>query len=76
MPDRRHLQVRCPSGDPSRATIHLDGKQLPFVSRIQITLDTQTGEAAATLTIPAALLDLDVDARALITSHSTSEEQP
>lgn len=68
--ERHRLEVRCPDGDPSRATIHLDGEQLMFVSRVEFALDCDTGKATAKLTVPAPMLDLDVSAAAFITAHT------
>lgn len=75
-PQRHRLEVRCPSGNPSEATIHLDGQQLLFVSRIELVIDAQTREAAVRLTVPAAVLDLDVDAAAFVTAHSSGAPAP
>ncbi|MBM9509978.1 hypothetical protein [Actinacidiphila acididurans] len=75
-PRQHRLEVRCPSGNPSKATIHLDGQQLLFVSRVELVLDAQTREAAVRLTVPAAVLDLDVDAAAFVTAHSSDTPVP
>lgn len=74
MAERHRLQIHCPNGSLSEATIRLDGEQLMFVSRIELILDGTTREATARLTIPAALLDLDVDAAAFITAHAEPGE--
>lgn len=80
MSQRHRLELRCPDGNPSKATIHLDGEQLLFVSRVELVLDAATGEATARLTVPAAALDLDVDAAVFVTAHTdeppTSAETP
>jgi hypothetical protein len=75
MSQRHRFEVRCPSGNPSEAAIYLDGKQLLCISRLELVLDGQTGEAAVRLTVPAEYLDLDVDAAAFVAAH-TVEVQP
>lgn len=71
MADARHrLELRCPTGDPNSTTIYLDGEQLMFVRRVEFVLDAKTGEASAQLTVPAAMLDIDVDAAAFVTAHT------
>jgi hypothetical protein len=67
---KHRLEVRCPNGNPGQATIHLDGEQLTFVSRIEFVADCNTREVTAKLTIPGAYLDIDVDAAAFITAHA------
>lgn len=74
MPQRHRLELRCPTGNPSEATIHLDGEQLLFVTRVEIVLDGNTREATARLTVPASMLDLDVDAAAFVTAHVEGAE--
>lgn len=69
MTERHRLQIHCPNGSPSEATIRLDGEQLLFVSRFELVLDSATREATVRLTIPAEMLDLDVDAAAFITAY-------
>lgn len=71
---RHRLELRCPTGNPDQATIHLDGEQLLFVTRIELVLDGATREATARLTIPAAYLDLDVDVAAFVTAHTEPEQ--
>jgi hypothetical protein len=74
--ERHRLEVRCPGGNPSTATIHLDGQQLLFVTRVELVLDGDTREAAVRLTVPAAMLDLDVDAAVFVTGHTDESAAP
>lgn len=71
---RHRLKVTSPTGNPSQAVLELDGRQLDFVSRIELVLDADTGEATVRLSIPAATLHLDVDAQVLVTAHAPQEE--
>lgn len=76
MTDIQHrLELRCSTGNPGRTTIHLDGKQLTFVSRVELVLDCNGG-GEVKLAIPAALLDLDVDAAAFVTAHADQPVVP
>jgi hypothetical protein len=49
-------------------TIEIDGEPIMFVSHVELTVDGR-GYGEAKLTIPAALLDIDVDAAAFVTAH-------
>jgi len=69
-PERHRLQLHCPNGNPSEATLHLDGEQIMWASRIEFVLDCNTRQATVRLTAPAALLDIDVDAAAFVTAHT------
>jgi hypothetical protein len=64
------LRIASPPGDPALTTIELDGQLLNFVTRVELVLDTDTHEAAVKLTIPGALVDLDVDAAAFVAAHT------
>lgn len=76
MTDERHrLEIRCPTGKPSEATIHLDGEQLLFVSCVELVLDCDTREATVQLTVPASMLDLSVDAAAFVSAYTPETEQ-
>jgi hypothetical protein len=55
--------------------VRVDGEQLLFVSRIELVLDAATREASVRLTVPAAMLDLDVDAAAFVTAHAAAAGQ-
>jgi hypothetical protein len=70
-PERHRLVVRC-DGDPTTATIELDGEPLTFVSRVELVLDVN-GQAEARLAVPAAILDIEADAVAFVTAHAEQE---
>lgn len=68
------LRVVSPPGDPAEAVVELDGQPLDFVSRIELVLDADTSEATVRLSVPAAVLDLDMDAQAFVTAHAAQNE--
>lgn len=70
---QHRLVVRAP-GNPRLATVELDGQQLTFVSRIEFTLDLN-GKSEAKLTVPVEFIDLDVDAAAFVTAHTSEPPQ-
>jgi len=72
--NRHRLELRCPDGNPNRATIHLDGQQLLFVTRIELDFDCN-GSGDVKLTVPTALVDLDVDVAAFVTAHTDGVER-
>jgi hypothetical protein len=67
---RHRLKIVSPTVDPAHAVVTLDGKQLDFVSRIELVLDADTSEATVRLSVPAHFLDIDVDAQVFVTAHA------
>ena len=63
----RRLQLRY-NGGPETFALHLDGEPVTCVSRAELVFDTN-GEAEAQLTVPTALLEIDVDAAMLIAAN-------
>lgn len=71
---QHRLRIVSPTVDPAQAVITLDGRQLDFVSRVELVLDADTREATVRLSIPAAVLDIDADAQAFVTAHTLTAD--
>lgn len=69
MPDRRKKRLALRSTADGTFTVELDGQPLTFVSRVEFVADAN-GHAAARLTIPAAILEVDAEVDAFVTAHS------
>lgn len=72
MSERHHLEIRSKE-HPLRRAVYLDGEELTFVSRIELAFDAN-GESSAVITVPGELIDIDVDATAFVTAHTTEAE--
>lgn len=70
----KRLQLRC-EGRPARAVITLDGEPIAFASRIELSLDCH-GASTVCLTVPAGLVDIDVDVAAFVTAHAGPQPHP